>query len=319
MPVKTHKQIKSRETFSIILPATSANIGPAFDAAALAMSMFLRVRAKAASDFSIIARGRDAEVCGEMKDHLILDTYRETLRRERRRILPLALRIDNEIPIGKGCGSSAAARMAGIILASRYGKLGWSGDRIIVEAAQREGHADNAAACWMGGLAIARISEDGEAHIACILPKNKWPLLLVVPEESLPTEHARRVLPKRYSRADAVSNIQNSMLLVAAFTQGRGDLLAAALHDRVHQPYRAGLCPLLPALQPLAKSEGILGVVLSGAGPSVLVFLNPKARVRNVKELVRKRLAARGFGATLIVAAITSRGGRTKAGRSTPR
>jgi homoserine kinase len=309
MPAKTHKKIKSFEAFSIILPATSANIGPAFDAAALAMAMFLRVRAKAANGFSIIARGRDAEVCGEIKDHLILDTYRETLLRERRRILPLALRIDNEIPIGKGCGSSAAARMTGIILASHYGQLGWSGARIISETAQREGHADNAAACWMGGLAIARISEDGEAYTARVLPKGKWPLLLVVPEESLPTERARRVLPKRYRRADAVGNIQNSMLLVAAFIQGRGDLLAATLDDRMHQPYRARLCPLLPALEPLAKAEGILGVVLSGAGPSVLIFLDPKCSSGNVKKLVRKRLAARGLGATLIDAAITSRGG----------
>lgn len=309
MPAKTHKKTNSRETLSITLPATSANLGPAFDAAALAMSMFLRVRAKAANDFSIIARGRDAEVCGEMKTHLILDTYRETLRRERRQILPLSLRIDNEIPIGKGCGSSAAARLAGIALANHYGKLGWSDDRIVIEAAQREGHADNAAACWMGGLAIARISEDGEAHIGRILPKDKWPLLLVVPEESLPTEKSRRVLPERYSRADAVSNIQNSMLLVTAFTKGRSDLLAAALNDRIHQPYRARLCPLLPALEPLARSEGILGVVLSGAGPSVLIFLDPKRSSRKIHDVVRKRLAARGLRATLIDTAITSRGG----------
>ncbi len=96
------------------------------------------------------------------------------------------------------------------------------------------------------------MSSEGEAQVASITPKGKWPLLLAVPEEALPTEEARRVLPPQYSRADAVTNVQNSMLLLAAFVQGRRDLLASALEDRMHQPYRAALCPLLPALQKLA-------------------------------------------------------------------
>ncbi len=84
------------------------------------------------------------------------------------------------------------------------------------------------------------------------------------------------MLPAEYSRADAVANIQNSMFLLAAFTQGRPDLLAAALEDRIHQPYRAPFCPLLPCLQELSGTPGILGAALSGAGPSVIVFLNPR-------------------------------------------
>src|SRR6202035_4882195 len=164
----------------------------------------------------------------------------------------LALKLENQIPIGKGCGSSAAARLAGIALAVHFGGLRWADSRIVGEASRREHHPDNAAACWMGGLAIARLSADGEAQIARIAPQGNWPLLLAVPPQSLPTEHARRVLPSQYSRADAVTNVQNSMLLLAAFIQGRRDLLAAALEDRMHQPYRAALCPLLPALQKLA-------------------------------------------------------------------
>ena len=115
-----------------------------------------------------------------------------------------------------------------------------------------------------------------EAQVACIRPKGKWPLLLAIPEQSLSTEEARRVLPAQYSRADAVTNMQNSMLLLAAFTQGRPELLSSALEDRIHQPYRAALCPLLPCLQELKGKDGILGAALSGAGPSVLIFLDPK-------------------------------------------
>jgi homoserine kinase len=294
--------------FSITLPATSANLGPAFDAAALAMSMFLNVRARPSEQVSITARGRDAEICGNLRDHLILKTYREILSREGKRVIPLSLHLDNEIPIGKGCGSSAAARLAGIALANHYGRLDWREDRIMLEAASREGHIDNVAACWLGGFAIGRMSENENPCVARILPRGKWPLLLAIPDEGLPTEEARRILPKLYARADAVSNIQNSMLLVAAFTEARKDLLAAALLDRLHQSYRARLCPLLPALQPLSGTNGILGAALSGAGPSVLIFVDLQKSYPQVKQRVRSQLAKRDLRATLIETAIMPRG-----------
>jgi homoserine kinase len=297
----------------LVLPATSANLGPAFDAAAVALGLFLKIRAQTAQEFSIEARGRDAEICGRLENHLILTTYREVLEAEGKKPLALALRIDNEIPIGKGCGSSASARLAGIALAVHFGKLRWSDSRIIGEAARREHHPDNAAACWLGGVTVARMAGETEADVARIVPKGKWPLLLAVPEESLSTEEARRVLPAQYSRADAVSNIQNSMLLLAAFMQGNPKLLASSLGDRIHQPYRAALCPLLPALQKLAEEPGILGVVLSGAGPSALVFVDAKASMARVKARVAAQLRAAGLAAELISTSIYARGaGRGK-------
>ncbi|HVO82198.1 MAG TPA: homoserine kinase [Terriglobales bacterium] len=305
---------RPRSQLQLLLPATSANLGPAFDAAALALDLFLKVRARPATEFSVAARGRDADLCGRLEDHLILTTYREVLQTEGKPVLPLALHIDNQIPIGKGCGSSAAARLAGIALADHFGRLNWTDSRIIGEAARREHHPDNAAACWMGGLAVARLLSGGEVQVAPIKPNGKWPLLLAVPPQSLSTEEARRILPKQYSRADAVANIQNSLLLLAAFTQGRHDWLAAALEDRIHQPYRASLCPLLPALQEVAETPGILGVVLSGAGPSVLVFLASKADSARVQARVRSHLRAHGQAADLIPTAITGRGARREKG-----
>jgi homoserine kinase len=302
------RKAKRTDEFRLKLPATSANLGPAFDAAALALSFSLKISARPATEFSIRARGRDAEICGDLDNHLILTTYREILMGEHKAATPLSLQIENQIPIGKGCGSSAAARLAGIALADHFGRLRWNTSRIVGEAALREHHPDNAAACWMGGLAIARMSRDGEAQIACVTPKGKWPLLLAVPEQTLATEEARRVLPNQYSRADVVNNIQNSMLLVAAFTQGQHDLLSAALVDRVHQPYRSVLCPLLEALQPLTGSRGVLGVVLSGAGPSVLIFLESKTGLAETKKYITEHLRRRKLVAELIATAISNDG-----------
>jgi homoserine kinase len=291
---------KKTQPLQLVLPATSANLGPGFDAAAVALGLSIKISARVAEADSIAAVGRDAEICRKLENHLIFTTYREILRSAGKSVAPLALRIDNQIPIGKGCGSSASARLAGIALAVHFGGLRWSDSRIVGEASRLEHHPDNAAACWMGGLAVARMSGDAEAQVASITPKGQWPLLLAIPPQPLSTEEARRVLPVQYSRADAVINIQNSMLLLAAFLQGRRDLLPAALDDRIHQPYRAALCPLLPALRELAGTPGILGAVLSGAGPSVLVFLDPKARLSHAKIRIAKHLRARGLTAELI-------------------
>jgi homoserine kinase len=301
---------RSKSKFVVSLPATSANLGPAFDAAALAMDFYIKIVAHASNEFSIRATGRDEAICGNGDNHLILNTYREILQAAGREVIPLELRIANEIPIGKGCGSSAAARLAGIALADHFGKLRWADAQIIGEASRREHHPDNASACWMGGLTVARMSGEAEAQVACIHPKGKWPLLLAIPEQPLSTEEARRVLPSQYSRGDAVVNIQNSMLLLAAFTQGRADFLSAALEDRIHQPYRAPLCPMLPAMQEVKGQGGILGSALSGAGPSVLIFIDPKASVGRARKIAASHLAKLGLTAELIETSITSRGGK---------
>jgi homoserine kinase len=304
------KSARGPSGLRLTLPATSANLGPAFDAAALALDLYITVDARPAAKFSIAATGRDREICQAIENHLILTTYREVLEAEGKSAVPLALRIDNDIPIGKGCGSSAAARLAGIALANHFGRLRWTDARIVGEASRREHHPDNASACWWGGLTVARMVSEEQAQVVCVEPKGKWPLLLAIPEQSLSTERARAVLPAEYARGDAIVNIQNSMLLLAAFTHGRHDLLPAALEDRIHQPYRAPLCPLLPCLEQLARTDGILGVALSGAGPSVLVFLDPLASAQKVRKLVANHVSRPGLAAELLLTSIAGRGAR---------
>jgi homoserine kinase len=274
------------------------------------MNLHLKLEARPAMNFSITATGRDRPICQVLENHLILNTYREVLQSEGKEVIPLSLRIHNEIPIGKGCGSSAAARIAGIALAVHFGRLRWRDAQIVGEASRREHHPDNASACWMGGLTVARMSGQAEAQVICIRPKGKWPLLLAVPEQTLSTEEARGVLPTHYSRADAVVNVQNSLILLAAFSQGRPELLSSALEDRIHQPYRASLCPLLPCLQKLAGKEGILGVALSGAGPSVLIFLDHRISAQKIRKAVTTHLSLHGLSAELFSTSITLQGAR---------
>jgi homoserine kinase len=175
-------------------------------------------------------------------------------------------------------------------LANHFGKLGWSGDRILTEASVLEGHPDNAAACWLGGFTVATM-EAGSVHALRIVPPIAWPVLLAMPEKPLATTAARALLPHTYSREDAVFNIQRASLLTAAFAAGRGDLLRAAMRDRMHQPFRGEICPLLPLLSDLAGKEGVLGVALSGAGPSVLMLIDENCPVTEIKAKVLERVA----------------------------
>jgi homoserine kinase len=253
------------------LPATSANLGPGFDALGLAMALYLTIEAEAADAFAIEATGRDAELCARLENNLILETYTSVVTSAGREAVPLRLKLENEIPLGMGCGSSAAALLAGVALANHFGGLGWSSQQILEEACRREGHPDNVAACWLGGMTASAM--DGSAVITATCGQNiNWRLMLALPNASLSTTKARAMLPESYSRADAIANVQNAALLVSAFALDRPDLLRTAMSDHLHQPYRKQACPLLPLLLPLAGKEGIFGVSLSGAGPSVLLI-----------------------------------------------
>ncbi len=257
--------------FHVRLPATSANLGPGFDALGLAMALYLTIDAAPGEGFHIDASGRDADLCAKLEDNLILTTYIDVLANAGVLAPGLHLRLDNEIPLGMGCGSSAAALLAGVLLADHFGGLRWTGQQIIEEACRREGHPDNVAACFLGGMTVSAPTKDGVVT-ATFGQGLTWNLLLALPRTSLSTKKARAMLPAHYSREDAVANIQATALLVAAFAQGRGDLLRTAMQDRLHQPYRIHACPLLGKLLPLAEEPAILGVALSGAGPSVLLI-----------------------------------------------
>jgi homoserine kinase len=236
---------------------------------------------------------------------MIFETYREILEHAGRTVLPLRLRIHNEIPLSMGCGSSAAALLAGVLLANHFGSLGLSADACIDEASRREGHPDNVAACALGGFTVSAVDEDGSVVSATSGADLPWKLFLALPSTSLATERARALLPSAYSRADAVANIQRVALLVAAFAQGRGDLLRIAMKDCLHQPYRMEACPLLPRLLPLAGEPCVLGVALSGAGPGVLVIGSPETDSARMTARIR---AAAGDSELEVVETTVGRG-----------
>jgi homoserine kinase len=282
-------QMRSGSGLQLRLPATSANLGPGFDAVAVALNFYLELEAEPATAFSIAATGRDAERCGRIEDNLVLETYKGLLLRAGRPVVPLAIRMRNGIPLAMGCGSSAAGRLAAIALAVHFGQLGWETQRILDEAYVLEGHPDNVAACWLGGF-VAAACEGTTVHAAQVAPPAEWRAIVVLPAEPLPTSKARAMLPASYSFNDVVANIQSAGMLGLAFAQGRADLLRIAMNDRIHQPYRAPSCPLLQLMLPMVGEHGILGAALSGAGPAVLAIVENEKSLEQASDAIRNAL-----------------------------
>ena len=235
------------------------------------------------------AEGRDPERCGALEDNLVLDTYRSVLERAGHSAPALRVRMVNGIPLGMGCGSSAAARLAGVLLANHFGQLDLDGEAVVAEASEREGHPDNVAACWYGGFTVS-VPSATKVHAASFACDGTWQLLLALPSASLATEEARALLPDQLSRADAVYNLQRAALLTAAFAQERLDLLRVAMEDRIHQPHRRAACTLLEFLDDLHGVAEFAGVALSGAGPALLGILSERSTLEAAERRMRSVL-----------------------------
>ena len=253
------------------MPASSANLGPGFDALGLALSRYLKCRFRRADQLAIRVSGREAELIPTGESNLIWQTALTVAQHTGEPMPPVELEIHNEIPLGKGLGSSAAALTAGVILADCMLGLKWKNLRILDEAARIEGHPDNVAACVLGSIVASAIDSSGMTRAVRLEFPERFQVGVVVPDFALPTHEARAALPQSYSRADAVFNVQRSALLIAALATGTVSAFPAALEDRMHQPYRMKLVPGLEEILRL-RAPGLLGCCLSGAGPSVLVF-----------------------------------------------
>jgi homoserine kinase len=268
------------------VPASSANLGPGFDALGLALCPYLDCRFRLADKLTIRASGRDAALISTGEDNLIWQTALTVAEHTGETMPPVELEVHNDIPLGKGLGSSAAALTAGVILADVMLKLGWKNHRILDEAARIEGHPDNVAACVLGSIVASAIDSSGMTRAVRLELPPSFEVAVVVPDFPLPTHEARAVLPDSYSKADAVFNVQRSALLIAALATGTISAFPAALEDRMHQPYRQKLIPGLEEILKL-RAPGLLGTCLSGAGPSILVFFEKghEQVVRHVQQI----------------------------------
>lgn len=276
------------QRISVRVPATCANLGCAFDCAALALGLYLDIHVIPHSDRSVSVRYRGVtpERIPADETNLIARTIRQTLE-SWRKLRGYDLEIDNQIPIGVGLGSSAAAIVGSLAVCHWLADTTLFDEQLISLAARLEGHPDNVAAAWHGGFTVS--VQQGERVLAftCPVPETVK-LVVVVPDYTVPTEKAREVLPAQYSRADAVHNLQRAAALAAQLFSGKAEFDRAFFDDRWHQPYRAALMPGLSEVLKFTHPD-LLGLCLSGSGPAILAFVRGAAK--EIGEAVRSILA----------------------------
>lgn len=257
------------------VPASTSNLGPGFDSLGCALDLCLDVRVEPAPNgFRVQASGVDSQKVPGDQDNLILRALLRVASRRGRTIEPLTLVADNEIPVASGLGSSAAAIVAGISCYEVVSGERLTPDEIMDYAWEFEPHSDNLAAALFGGLTIPVTTGGSRAAFLKLEVAPGITPVVVTPDLEVSTRTAREVLPDSYSRNDVVFNIQRTAQLVGALVAGQWAFLAEAMKDRVHQPYRASLVPGLEQVLAL-RAEGLYGLALSGAGPSVLALVDP--------------------------------------------
>ncbi len=265
-------------SIDVRVPASTSNLGAGFDCFGLALQLYLTARA------TIVPRANEAcrvrtlsddapETLPRTAENLIFRAMRFAAEREGLTLPPVRLAVRNPIPVKRGLGSSAAAIVCGIKLGALVCDRDLAPATVLSYAAELEGHADNVAAAIYGGWVVTSVEPGGRVHVV----KRRWPpdvkVLVVSPATPLETSAARARLPPTVALADAVYNLQRAALFIAAMDERAYPFLWDAMHDRLHQTYRAPLVPGLADALATPQLPGLLGVALSGAGPSIIALL----------------------------------------------
>ncbi|MDA1061364.1 MAG: homoserine kinase [Chloroflexi bacterium] len=291
-------------TASVVVevPATSANLGPGFDSLGIALDWSLRLRFTV-RDHAVLA---PIEPIARLAAQAALTLY---ARAELPRPAGLEVTVETaDLPVGRGLGLSAAARVGGLLAANALIEGGYDREALLPLAVQLEHHGDNAAPAMFGGLQV--IVEDDEhalVHLG-LSPPEELRLVLLVPELSMPTEETRKQLPERLTRNQAVHNIGRAALLIGALQARRYDLLNVATEDVLHQPTRATIFEPMYSIFQAARDAGAHGVYLSGGGPTIAAFATEG--FDDIAGAMREAAAVRGVDAIARVTALRQTGAK---------
>ncbi len=299
---------------TVSVPATSANLGPGFDCLALALEVrdrfTVQVGRVGAQPLVLETTGPGATAIPTGSDNLVYRAFKVVFERLGRPCPPVRLEIANAIPLGRGLGSSAAAIVAGACLGRAVAGGDLDDEALVALATAVEGHPDNVAAAFYGGLTLATIKAGGAPHVTRCGGVPGFRAVVAVPDFVFSTHAARGLLPAQVSLGDAVFNLGRAATLVAGLLAGDAAAVRLGMEDRLHQPYRGRALPFLDEVIAAAVGSGAAGAALSGAGPSVLALV--EAGKAGVTAAIGRAMidvfAAFGHKAEVFESAISARG-----------
>ncbi|MDQ3667879.1 MAG: homoserine kinase [Acidobacteriota bacterium] len=311
---------KSARSFSVRVPASTSNLGAGFDSFSLALQLYLTVSARVVAEASAMCRvtssgeGSTSGLLSPTEDNLIFRAMSFAAEREGWILPPVRLDVHNELPLGRGLGSSAAAIVAGLTLSSLICAQELSPETVLRYGLEMEGHADNVAAAYFGGWVVSCVKPDGNVLVV----KRPWPadlkVIVVSPDAPLKTSEMRSALPTTVEREDAVHNLQRVALFGAAVEGGAYHLIWDAMQDRMHHSFRQSLVPGLAQALATKPQPGLLGVALSGSGPSVIALACD--RLPEIGDAIANNFWSQGMPATVRLLEVDSEGWKASVARS---
>jgi len=261
---------------AVRVPATTANLGPGFDALGMALKLYNTVELEetGGSGFQIEITGEGEDLLPRDEGNLVARAVDKLFHKVNYSLQGWKVRLENKIPLQRGLGSSASAIVGGLLAANAVAGSPFSQRELLAQAIEIEGHPDNVAAALLGGI-VAVAEQDGNYFYTSFTPPKELVIYAVIPNFTLSTKAARSVLPQLVPMKDVVFNLGRVALLISILKEGNWDLLTVALKDRIHQPYRSRLIPGMTEAFEAAEQAGAYGAVLSGAGPTLIAFGPP--------------------------------------------
>lgn len=266
--------------FRVRVPASTANLGPGFDAFGMALTVYNEFTVRPATEgVHVTIEGEGESELESDEDNLFVQAFARAFAVFGEKPPAIDLHMRNRIPLYRGLGSSASAAVGGLMAANSVLGQALSADRLLQLACDLEGHPDNVAAALFGGLIVCAAEGDELPTYARVPVPRDLHAVVCVPDQHLPTELARKVVPKEVSLGDAVYNVGRAALLLTGIVQADEALIRAGMNDRLHQPYRAAIFPAMAPIMDAALAAGACGSALSGAGSSILAltFREPEA------------------------------------------
>ena len=300
--------------FTIKVPATTANLGPGFDALGLALDLWNVAEFTVTNDkqISLAIEGEGKDQLPTDANNAIVDAALQVYELAGKTCNGMRIHCTNRVPLGSGLGSSSAAMLTGMLGANAMLGEPFPREEILKLAIETEGHPDNVAPAMLGGLVASIIHESHVVSLRLTLTGQRRPIhiTVVLPDFDFPTKQARAILPKQVERKDAIHNISRAVIVTEAFRLGDLDMLGEAMTDALHQPYRIPLIPGAQAAMDAMKRAGASAVALSGAGPSLIAFSSKRETA--IGEAGKRAFAESGLDSRVFILKISRKGAEVR-------
>jgi homoserine kinase len=299
-----------QEKIRVKIPASTANLGSGFDSIGIAFQLYITLEVELAEETQFIWKGKELQnLTIRDEDNLILKAIERVYMRFQKKRPHFKMEVTSDIPLTRGLGSSASAYIGGLVVANEWLDRPLSDEDLLWLATEEEGHPDNVGASLQGGVFIGSVDwKKSQVFFHKQQFPQEWKFILAIPSYTLSTSMARDILPKEYSKEDAIFNLSRFGLLISSISSSNKEGVSHGLEDALHQPYRQKLIPGFAELVDRKEELGVIGFTISGAGPTILALIEEQLEIDPIKNEMINALTVESHSVEILVLEVDQNG-----------